>query len=153
MSMKDLRTRCVELFPQSSTRQLLFLTLERLVAALGAKGLACEIWVDGSFVTEKPNPADIDLTVVFHGAELDRLARDDRDAAIDLLAMERDGRFRPDLHLFMAALRPAGHPDHAALTGMLDYWAQWWSVTRENWVKGFAVVKLGESDVAVRILP
>ena len=135
MSLSELQRRCVKPFAESATRERLFFSFATLLAYLETNAGACEVWVDGSFVTEKPNPEDIDLTIVLHGDELDRLARDNPTAAADLILLAQDVRFRPDLHVFMVACRPMGHPHHAIFAQVANNWAQWWSVTRESWFR------------------
>lgn len=153
MSLADIERLCVDKFPESASRGTLFEALEGLARYLGSVLSACEIWVDGSFVTEKPNPGDVDLTVIVPGEVFDRLAVVDQPAAASLLSLAQgDGRFGPALHVFVIASRPMDHPDYPVLKKAADDWSQWWSVTRERWIKGFAVVRMGESDVALRIL-
>lgn len=125
----------------------------QLINYLTATAGVCDVWVDGSFVTEKDNPGDIDLTVVVRAEILESLSVTAPEIVEDLIAVSLDERFAPDLHVFLIAVRPLGHPDHAALEQAARNWAQWWSVTREAWIKGFAVIALGESDVALRLLP
>jgi hypothetical protein len=100
-------------------------------------------------VTAKPEPDDIDLTLVIEGVVFDLL-----DPAIQAdLANIGDGRFAPALHVFVAVTRERGHPDHPMSQMMIDYWAQWWGVTREDWIKGMPVVRIGETDVGLRLFP
>ena len=45
--------------------------LERVIAEINKQGIAGDIWIDGSFLTEKLNPDDVDIafivsTTVFH---------------------------------------------------------------------------------------
>lgn len=53
-------------FQESDRRQHLFRKLEELVAACQRSGLFEQLLVDGSFVTAKPAPNDIDLLAVLH---------------------------------------------------------------------------------------
>lgn len=113
----------------------------------------CDVWVDGSFVTEKPDPDDIDLTILIPREVLDRLQVTDPVVVQGFAATIDQETFSPDLHVFVIVSRPRDHPDRPTLDEAAKYWAQWWSVTRENWVKGMAVLRLGETDVGLRILP
>ncbi len=62
-TMAELAAR-VGNFQSSDRRPQLFARLERFVAELRRGGFARELVVDGSFVTAKPAPNDIDLILV-----------------------------------------------------------------------------------------
>ena len=51
-------------FQQSSCRQRLAQRLQEFLREVATTGLATAVIVDGSFVTEKPEPNDIDLVLV-----------------------------------------------------------------------------------------
>lgn len=59
---------CVDAFPQSVRRSMLYCNYTQLMADLRSinNQFHCflEIWVDGSFTTEKPEPDDIDMLLV-----------------------------------------------------------------------------------------
>ncbi|GAB2668285.1 DUF6932 family protein [Arenimonas aestuarii] len=52
---------CVSAFPGSTTRRELLDQFDAFMGELRGYGLKGQIWIDGSFVTEKPDPSDIDL--------------------------------------------------------------------------------------------
>jgi hypothetical protein len=153
MSLAALEALCVTPYATSSTRPGLLAEFAALIRHLEAGIGVCDVWVDGSFITEKDDPDDIDLTITVPSEVLERIAATDQAVVQQLFAMVGDGLFSPGLHIFVLAVRPVGHPDHPALELAVRDWAQWWSVTREAWVKGFAVIRLGESDVALRLFP
>ena len=53
----------VEKFPSSQRRKEIFDSLFELVKSLTTEYEIYEVWVDGSFVTEKINPNDIDIII------------------------------------------------------------------------------------------
>lgn len=62
MSLESIQTLCVEPF-NSPRREMLFdnfSTFASIIRGLGARGY---FWLDGSFLTEKHSPDDIDLVV------------------------------------------------------------------------------------------
>lgn len=63
-TMEELRQRFGR-FTTSDHRVHLFEKLEELIQNAKATGLVREIYVDGSFVTDKEKPNDIDLILVF----------------------------------------------------------------------------------------
>ena len=64
-TLDDVRQR-FGVFRQTDRRVQLFGRLEQLVASLRCSKLFVAVIVDGSFVTAKPQPEDIDLIVVLH---------------------------------------------------------------------------------------
>ena len=62
-SLAEVRSRFGN-FKGSDTRQRLFARLEELIAAMTRSGLFERLLLDGSFVTAKPAPNDIDLVAV-----------------------------------------------------------------------------------------
>lgn len=55
---------CVERFPASVTRPRILTNLETLIVAVNQQGIVGHIWIDGSFLTEKLNPDDVDIALV-----------------------------------------------------------------------------------------
>lgn len=63
MTLADLRSRCVTAFPLSKTRSQIMDGLEKLVELLRSEAIIGDLWVDGSFLTQKLDPEDVDLVV------------------------------------------------------------------------------------------
>jgi hypothetical protein len=64
VTMDDLRKHCVDGFPDSQRRGMIMDGLERMIAKLLSVGLdECELWVNGSFLTKKPEPDDVDFVI------------------------------------------------------------------------------------------
>jgi hypothetical protein len=63
-----LRTLCVDAFPDSERRGMLYCNYIQLMNDIRSinRQFKCfvEVWVDGSFTTEKPEPDDIDMLLV-----------------------------------------------------------------------------------------
>jgi hypothetical protein len=138
-SIGDLRKLCVEGFGNKARRELLFSELERLVAYLLQSQLICELWVDGSFVCTKDEPDDIDLSVAFMVSDMELLP----DAVTkDLIARLNGGRkFSGLLDTYLCPRFPKDDPRRQADNE--DYWSDKWGKGRDNWLKGFAVVGIG----------
>ena len=69
----DLAARFVDSFAASNTRRPLLAGLKSFLGALRGAGVAFEVWLDGSFCTEKLDPNDVDLVVFADPAELNKL--------------------------------------------------------------------------------
>ena len=63
VTMPRLRKLCVDAFPLSTTRLKLFDGLNRLLAWFAQTSIAAEMWIDGSFLTQKIDPSDVDLVL------------------------------------------------------------------------------------------
>ncbi|HEL7889741.1 TPA: hypothetical protein ACOEQ0_002592 [Stenotrophomonas maltophilia] len=55
---------CVDPFPTSTRRPKLCAQLNDFISELRAMGLLGKLWIDGSFVTEKMEPGDVDVVFV-----------------------------------------------------------------------------------------
>ena len=64
----------VDAFPKSKTRRRLFMRWERHRAALVSLVRAEAQWIDGTFVTSKEDPRDIDLVTIIDGPAKEILA-------------------------------------------------------------------------------
>ena len=63
MSVEVLRRYCVDGFPLSKTRAKIMAGLAEVIERLSAYRVVGELWVDGSFLTEKINPGDVDIVL------------------------------------------------------------------------------------------
>lgn len=59
-SLSDLHRIAVAPFPNDSKREQLYATFSQWIQNLQALQVTAILWVDGSFLTEKPSPGDID---------------------------------------------------------------------------------------------
>ena len=64
MGEANLQHLAVTAFPASARRPLLFTNFEHWLNVLRSTGAAGRVWLDGSFLTAKPEPTDIDLVVL-----------------------------------------------------------------------------------------
>lgn len=55
---------CLDRFPGSVTRKRILTNLESIIDLINRQSIAGAIWIDGSFLTEKLNPDDVDLALV-----------------------------------------------------------------------------------------
>lgn len=69
----ELENHFLSAFSSSTTRARLIAGFKQYLAALKSVGVKLEIWIDGSFATDKENPSDIDLVVFGSHAEIDQL--------------------------------------------------------------------------------
>jgi predicted nucleotidyltransferase len=58
------RRLCLDRFPDSVTRPSIMANVEAVIAHINQQGIPGDIWIDGSFLTEKLNPDDADIAFV-----------------------------------------------------------------------------------------
>lgn len=129
--VSELEALTVSNFPNSSRRVELFNALLSFLQSLSGLGILGNLWVDGSFLTEKEEPADIDALFEFHGPSAETLSDEQRRFAESLLDPRfAKARFGIDLYLCPQ--------DQAA---QLSYWRGWFGFCRDSrTAKGIAII-------------
>ena len=98
--------------------------LSRIAPVLGQ-------WLDGSFVTSKPDPGDVDVVTFLDGPEFDALPRWRQDLIVQLL-QGHDTRDRWGVDSFAVLVYPSGHPGEAQSVRTEEYWSWMWSRSRTH---------------------
>ena len=117
-------------FPGSKTRKPLIEGLNAFVNHLSDIGVPIELWIDGSFTTQKVNPNDIDLVIFSPAAVVNELLPEKQ--KLFQVLTDRDTvkiNFGCDV-LFC----PAEDQD------MRSYWRGWYGFNRHEQPKGIARV-------------
>jgi hypothetical protein len=63
----DLKSVFVEPFENPERREYLLSRFSALLDRFKEVGISSEVWIDGSFSTEKPEPGDIDMIFFING--------------------------------------------------------------------------------------
>lgn len=111
--------------------------LEAVIARLANDGVEGQLWVDGSFLTEKVDPEDSDVVFVFTDAFAQQ-ATPVQLARIKWLDSDLKSGYRCDSY-FLVEFRP-GHPRSGYGEWMRAYWIKQFGFSRANEMKGMAVV-------------
>ncbi len=100
-------------------------------------------WVDGSFVSLKRDPADIDVVTFIDGAVIEALSVDDRKRLLEpFLAVNHLGtKLATGCDGYLVIVRPVGHPERSTYESWADYWNRWWSQDRAGVAKGYLDVR------------
>jgi len=115
---------------QSDRREYLYQRLRIFSEHLQRTGISCEVWIDGSFCTGKPDPGDVDIVVFVNPDEVNSLPQDKLEIMEDLLNREETiDRFNCDAY-FCDNTNPAWR----------SYWRGWFGFTRAEVPKGIARV-------------
>jgi len=110
--------------------------LEEIVQALGIARLSGELWIDGSFLTKKIDPKDVDL--VFQGfVAPGKVDQHDPDhvRAINWLSSNLKNSHLCDSYICLQW--PAGQ------SGNPEYWQRQFGLSRGVLAKGIAVIIIG----------
>ena len=138
VDLSRIRNEFVEPF-NNLRRFNLFGALNSLVRNLERLSIRCELWIDGSFLTEKIEPDDIDLSIMIEAEDFDRL---DEEAKEFLEQIEySDEKYLGCLDSFLCIVYPKGDPRRK--DDPPEDWARQWSLERnERYLKGFAVMRI-----------
>lgn len=142
LTLTEIEQRCVKSFELSTSRKDLMAALQLVVEQLNVRAIPGVIWLDGSFVTEKINPSDIDFILVADSSVYDN-ANAEQLEALDGLT---DGEmWRPPLlcDTNAAYIDP---PEQQGASNVIAYWTNRFGFSlSERTPKGIVVIRLGES--------
>lgn len=118
---------------QSDRREYLYQRLRMFFEYLIQEtGISYEVWIDGSFCTEKPDPGDIDIVVFATPEEVGLLPPDKKEILRDFFGTKKEetkSRFSCDAY-FCYRTDQEGR----------SYWRGWFGFTRAEGPKGIARV-------------
>jgi len=129
----DLERLFVIPFPASKTRNGLYNGFRDWLRNIRVIPVSLEIWIDGSFVTKKPDPSDIDIVCVYDGDEINALNDNDYNQ-LDALLWPDAVKTRYGCHVFPIL---KGH------TGCYDLWIKNFGHSRKGEPKGMYRIFLG----------
>lgn len=118
-------------------------------------------WVDGSFVTNKENPGDIDVVTFVDYDRLNELSADKQELLLMLANSEERTKPEYSCHTFIVPSCGESHDYFSEFEKWRSYWRKWFGKTRdtkdqngnviEGHHKGFVSMTLGDADNAPRI--
>jgi hypothetical protein len=113
-------------------------SLEAMCLAMSGVLLPGEIWVNGSFLTHKIEPDDVDVVVVFN--ELSSGFTPDQQNIIKRVD-DKDFQFPIKCDSYTCRQYPAGHSSHSIGEFMRAYWMRQFGFSRGDRIKGIAVIR------------
>ena len=130
--LSDIGNHFLKDFPESKTRKPLIDGLNAYVAHLSKIGVPVELWLDGSFTTDKVDPNDIDLVIFSPAAILNELPLEKQKLFNDLTDRSTiKQNFGCDV-LFC----PSEDGD------LRSFWRGWYGFDRNENPKGIARIKV-----------
>lgn len=137
MSVAELKALTVESFPLSASRSVIFTGLENLLAELNRWAIQAEVWIDGSFLTQKIDPEDCDLVVRLDSEFVERCSPE-QFQVLSWINSNLKATLLCDSYVF--AEWPEGHEGHAAGAALRADWLRWFGHDRRGGAKGMAVI-------------
>ena len=137
-SAAEVREMCVSDFPLSRTREPIMIGLETLFGELTRQAIATQVWVDGSFLTAKVNPEDVDIVLCTKAGVYDNGTDAQRNVLNNVASMDLKQNLHCDSYVFYEY--PEDHPLHAVGEFTRAYWMRQFGMSRSNEFKGIAVV-------------
>lgn len=135
----EIKATFVDKFPGSTTRPKLIDGWRLHRRALAEISSPRHQWVDGSFVTSKQDPADIDVASFLDGLAVDAL----EPHMFQLLRVLTGGNYTRQAwgcDSYLVTIYPSGHVHHDLYRRTRDYWKNWFGRTRDGRQKGFLEV-------------
>lgn len=145
-TLKELHELCVSPFEGSSSRSFIMQGLETVALEILAAKIEAKIWVDGSFMSVKLNPGDVDILVEVRGEFYDTASPkqvkilDDHDLNVykeKLKVDSRSWKFYPD----------KDHPSYWDSQWQYSFWIKHFGYYRDDGrnlydTKGMALLKI-----------
>jgi hypothetical protein len=138
-TMPQVRAGLVKAFATSLTRRGIMDGLDRFVARLDDAGITGELWLDGSFLTEKIDPEDVDCLI---RVSSDLYDGDSAKRAVIDWASEVDRRETHSCDADKWVEYIEGHPLFGRSDSDREFWTEWFGKSRGGVPKGIVVVVL-----------
>lgn len=137
-SLADLRHLCVDPFPHSATRPSIMTGLESVVARVSSTGICADIWVNGSFLTQKENPNDSDIVLKVDATLIDN-GTNEQKATLNWVGSNLKNDHLCDSYIM--PIFPDGDLQHVLNGYHIAYWLRQFGFSRGVAYKGIAVVQ------------
>lgn len=131
----------VDGFPNSQNRRPLFDSWRNVLTAIQRVVAIDAHWLDGSFATTKPEPADIDVVTHFDGEALETLDPVDATLLRGLVG-DKASQALHGCDSYVIAVYPEGHAARPAYEAALSYWDGMFGHGRDGKPKGYVDVVL-----------
>jgi hypothetical protein len=143
LTMANVEQVCVDLFPLSTSRGTIFGGLVTFVKTLETADVSGELWLDGSFLTEKINPKDVDVIPKVDSVVYNAGTREQRDV-IDWVIANQKPTLKCDSYALMQY--PTGDALYDEGRWWYSYWHTKWGFSREDDPKGIVVLTLSAGN-------
>lgn len=126
IEIKDLEETFVKPFPNPDRRAYLLERFAALIEKFKETGISSEVWIDGSFATDKPEPGDIDMIFFINGIDANKLDAE-KQKILTELNDRKISQIRYKCDVFIVPNEDLN---------MRSYWRGWFGFTRNEEPKG-----------------
>ena len=144
MTLREVRQVCVDDFPLSTSRDDIMTQLEQMFDLFSQNGVACCVWLDGSFMTHKINPCDVDLVVCVPSDFADNCNSEQLAVLGDVASNLKRSNKCTRCDTFLCMVPQDSDPMFLQWIDRLDYWKRWFGHSRTGVPKGIATVQVGD---------
>ena len=143
LTFQEFKQIFVEEFAPDSSRHTIFENYQRFIDAFAAEVTTNFIqWIDGSFVTNRTNPRDIDVVNFIDFA----IYEEKQDKIEQNFRLHGASKLYPRVDAYVVKLYPKNHERYWVTEYDSVYWQNWFSETRKNrankiYPKGFIELK------------
>jgi hypothetical protein len=127
VQLSDLQSRFVFPFANQVQRQYVLSRFLVFYHKLLSFGISLEIWINGSFTTQKENPDDIDTIIFGDPVEINKLPHD-KQVELSLLLNNSESKIRYSCDVYFSLSNDVIKR---------SYWRGWFGFTRNEEAKGF----------------
>ncbi|MBX3175914.1 MAG: hypothetical protein KF886_00995 [Candidatus Hydrogenedentes bacterium] len=152
------KEKFVDAFPNSSQRRVLFDGFKKLRDEAEVVLSAATQWVDGSYVTDKADPDDVDVVTFVEIDLLNALFIDQQNVVRQLLHGREDTKEKYGCHTFLVPCCDPSNRFFGVFERQRLYWRKWFGSTRGTVApngtpgpgreKGFVSLVLGDASIA-----
>ncbi|MCG8271553.1 hypothetical protein MIC97_08565 [Aquamicrobium sp. NLF2-7] len=146
MTLVEVWARYVAAFDEHPSRAAIYWKLERIVQDILVAAIPCDLWLDGSLLTRKLEPNDLDITIVIDQEVIENID-ENQFKLIDKLA---EGGYGDDIDSFVLTRWSRDSPNFGTELDELSSWNEVYGAEHsKEWLKGFVVLRLNETDVGL----
>ncbi len=142
----ELEAQFVTSFPHSSTRQQILTGYKQHSIEIASIVGRCEQFLDGSFVTNKNDPGDVDLVMLVDATVVDALP-DAQKVKLKELVSGPTTKTKYMCDAYFCPVYPAGHAMSDASRAQRKYWLGEFGYDRNDIPKGIVHVVLEPSPI------
>ncbi len=150
MSLLEVKQRFVDGRPDLGCRLNLFQKFEAFFQEVLVSELVCDVWINGSFLTEKREPTDIDVAVII-SSEFREFINQPQYDLVDRINIEFAYAPEIDVHAMQMLSKDDPNYDDELENPALTWHEQFGCETSKEWLKGFVALKVRETHVGLRI--
>lgn len=158
--LKELQCRFVDSFPNSPSRPDLYAAFVEWITEATKLVPSATEWIDGSFVTAKNAPYDIDVLTLCDAGFLTSLSGDD-EVKVEMHLNNQTSGEENLVHSMLIGVYPEGHPQYPLYKAEINNIGKWgfgflWLKKggkgfRTDWPKGFLSMPLGDESSAPEV--